>query len=288
MTSEENENPLIINHSGGLIRRMDNQLELMNRVLGEISERKSEIIPAASSFMGSRAGEERDWEIAPGVKMTFCWCPPGEFLMGSPETEEGRFDGENQVLITLTKGFWMAKTQVTQKHWAAIMGNNPSYFKGENLPVEEVSWHDAQQFIKELNAKIANRDGGKMVLPTEAKWEYACRAGEIGPYSGGTLDAVAWYAGNSAGKTHPVGMKKPNAWGISDMHGNVWEWCEDWYSSKGSNIVDRTKQPLVAGRVSRGGGWGHFAKYCRASIRAIGSPVFKDKSFGFRIARIST
>ncbi len=195
----------------------DHRYAVAVRMIGKL------LSDAYPKFIGIRAGEERNWEIAPGVSMTFCWCPPGEFLMGSPETEEGRFDNEDQVHVTLTKGFWMAKTQVTQKQWTAIMGNYPSYFRIYNFsPVETISWEDAQKFLEKLNAKIGNTDGGLMVLPTEAQWEYSCRAGELGPFSGGRFDKVAWFYDNCDYKTHPVGLKKPNAWGLYDMHGNVW------------------------------------------------------------------
>ena len=286
MSSEENN--LIISDTGGLIRRMDHQLELMNRVLGEIAERKTEIT-TGDSFIGMRAGEERDWEIAPGVKMTFCWCPPGEFLMGSPETEEDRFDDEDQVHVALTKGFWMAKTQVTQKQWVAIMGENPSRFKGDNWPVEKVSWNDAQEFLEKLNEKIGSDDGGKMALPTEAQWEYACRAGEPGPYSGGTIDEVAWYGDNSDSKTHPVGMKKSNAWGLHDMHGNVREWCADWYDAELEGGVDPTGPSSDWVRVGRGGSWNFNAFHCRAANRNsfLTPPDSRNALNGSRVARSS-
>jgi formylglycine-generating enzyme required for sulfatase activity len=281
MSSEEKK--LIISNTGGLIRKMDHQLELMNRVLGEIAERKTELA-TGDSFIGMRAGEERDWEIAPGVKMTFCWCPPGEFMMGSPETEKGRHKNENQVLVILTKGFWMAKTQVTQKQWVAIMGNNRSYFKGDYLPVERVSWDDAKEFLKKLNAIMGNTDGGQMVLPTEAQWEYACRAGELGPYSGGTIDEVAWYSRNSEDETHPVGMKKPNAWGLHDMHGNVWEWCANCYDYELPVGVDSSGYNSGSNRVFRGGCWNGNATLCRAAYRNFSAPSYVSVNFGFRVA----
>ena len=284
MSSEENK--LINSNTGGMIRKMDHQLELMNRVLGEISERKTEIT-TGDSFIGMRAGEERDWEIAPGVKMTFCWCPPGEFMMGSPETEKDRFDDEDQVHVTLTKGFWMAKTQVTQKQWVAIMGDNPSCFNGDNLPVESVSWNDAQEFLEKLNEKIGNTDGGKMVLPTEAQWEYACRAGEPGPYPGGTIDEVAWYWDNSEDETHPVGMKKSNAWGLYDMYGNVWEWCADWYDDELEGGIDPSGPASGTYRVSRGCSWFSNAYSCRAAYRNNGTPSLTVNRLGFRVARSS-
>ena len=207
--------------------------------------------------------------------------------MGSPETEEDRFDDEDQVQVTLTKGFWMAKTQVTQKQWVAIMGDNPSYFKGDNLPVESVSWNDAQEFLEKLNEKIGNTDGGKMVLPTEAQWEYACRAGETGPYSGGTIDQVAWYDGNSGSETNSVGTKKSNAWGLHDMHGNVWEWCADWYDDSLSGGTDPSGASSGVFRVYRGGSWGNFfAAFCRAAFRGTFLPDRRDFYLGFRPALV--
>lgn len=222
---------------------------------------------AYPKFIGMRAGEDRDLEIAPGVKMSFCWCTLGNFLMGSPESEKDSISDANQVVVRITKGFWMAKTQVTQKQWVAIMGNNPSYFIGDNLPVESVIWDDAQEFLEKVNAKIGNTEGGQIALPTEAQWEYACRAGELGPYSGGTIDEVAWYWENSEEKTHPVGMKKPNAWGLHDMHGNLWEMCEDWYDDDLSGGVDPTGPSSGPDRVRRGGGYFNDANCCRASHR---------------------
>ena len=178
----------------------------------------------------------------------------------------------------------MAKTQVTQKQWVAIMGVNPSEFRGENLPVESVSWNDAQEFLEKLNEKIGNDDGGKMMLPTEAQWEYACRAGEPGQYSGGTIDEVAWYWDNSEDETHPVGMKKSNAWGLHDMHGNVWEWCADWYDAELEGGVDPTGPSSGANRVRRGGGWDSYAVSCRAAFRYNDNPANRHDSLGFRIA----
>ena len=242
---------------------------------------------AYPKFIGMRAGEERDWEIAPGVKITFCWCPPGEFLMGSPETEEGRYDDEKQTHVILTKGFWMAKTQVTQKQWVVIMGDNPSEFKGHNLPVEQVSWYDAKEFLTKMNAKIGNADGGMMALPTEAQWEYACRAGELSPYSGGMVDEVAWYDDNSEDETHPVGMKKPNAWGLHDMHGNVWEWCADWCDYNQLGGVDASGPASGTCRVIRGGSWVDYAIACRAAYCNFDDPTVRLNDIGFRVARSS-
>ncbi len=249
---------------------------------------EKQIAEAKKKFNGNRAGEEKTLEIAPRVKMTFCWCPAGDFTMGSPELEGARSSDEKQVKVTLTKGFWMAKTEVTQAQWEAVMRSNPSLFKGDNLPVVKVSWNDAQEFLEKLNALIGSDGGGKMVLPTESQWEYACRAGEAGPFSGGTIDEVAWYSDNSGSNTHPVGTKKPNAWGLHDMHGNVWEWCQDCYNDQLLGGVDPRVITSGTHRVYRGGGWNDNAYDCRAANRdysLIMSTAYGNN--GFRVARSS-
>ena len=279
MASEENKNQIIISNTGGLIRRMDHQLELMNRVLGKIAERKTEIIASGNSFIGMMAGAEREWEIAPGVRIAFCWCPPGDFLMNPANYSQG------QIHVTLTKGFWMAKTQVTQAQWQAVMGSNPSHFKGDNLPVEQVSWGATQNFLTKVNALIGSDDGGSMVLPTEAQWEYASRTEETGAFSGGIIDEVAWYEDNSGEKTHPVGTKKPNAWGLHDMHGNVYEWCEDWYDNKLPGGVDPRGATSGYDRVAKGGCWSSTAGNCGAASRLSAPPSGWCNIGGFRVAR---
>ncbi len=180
-----------------------------------------------------RAGEI----IANSLGMRFAWRPPGTFLMGSPPSEPQRWDDEQQHRVTLSKGFWLGVTPVTQAQWQAVMGSNPSHFQGDDRPVEEVSWDDCQEFCK----RLAERDGQRYRLPTEAEWEYACRAGTTTPFHfGATLSTEqANYDGNytygegKKGKyreeTTPVGSFPANAWGLHDMHGNVWEWCQDWY-----------------------------------------------------------
>ena len=191
--------------------------------------------------------------------MQMLWCPPGVFTMGSPEDEEGRYEDETQVQVQITKGFWMARTLVTQGQWQSLMGANPSYFQGAKLPVEQVSWEDAQDFIIKLNDMENLPSGYHYALPTEAQWEYACRAGEKGPYSGGSLDEVAWYDETSGSKTHEVGQKKANAWGLYDMHGNVSEWCADWYEDTLKGGTDPTGPSSGGLRVFRGGSWLSFA-----------------------------
>jgi formylglycine-generating enzyme required for sulfatase activity len=234
-----------------------------------------------------RERDALEFEIAPGVKMTFRWCPSGKFMMGSPHTEKDRGGNEGQMEVTLSEGFWMAKTQVTQAQWEAVMERNPSKFKGGNRPVENVSWRDAQDFLDKLNARLGRSDGGKMVLPTEAQWEYVARADQAEIYAGGSLDEVAWYSGNSGGETHPVAMKKANAWGLHDMSGNVWEWCQDWYGAELSGGTNPVGPSSGTSRVIRGGSWASVAFGCRVADRYDYDPAGTGSGIGFRIVRSS-
>jgi formylglycine-generating enzyme required for sulfatase activity len=255
---------------------------------------------AYAKLKGNRAGEEREFEIAPGVKMKFCWCPAGEFMMGSPPSEEGRENREDQAKVTLSKGFWISKTEVTQSHWAAVMGSNPldgigpygkphpEKNKGPNLPIVGVSWEDAQVFMEKVNSTLGSEDGGKMSLPTEAQYEYAARAGETGMYPGGSLDEVAWHDGNSGGYMKPVGTKKANAWGLHDMNGGTWEWVQDCYYQELPGGTDPIAKEIGLDRVIRGGCWFKEATRCRLATRSYrwqgASQCF---SIGFRIVRNS-
>ena len=241
-------------------------------------------IPALA---GTKAGEVRKIQLNKDVSMDLIWCPPGKFVMGSPISEQGREDRENQVNVQITKGFWMGRYEVTQEQWKAVMGNNPSQFSGVNLPVEKVSWNDVQEFLQKLNQQTGIDSRSKMVLPTEAQWEYACRAGEKGAYAGGTIDEVAWHYSNSSGKTHPVGIKSPNSWGLYDMHGNVWEWCSDSYRGMLSGGVDPIVQSSDVNRVVRGAGWGFSAAGWSTSARYFASLTERNICIGFRIASIS-
>lgn len=217
--------------------------------------------------------------------MLFAFCPAGSFTMGSPAAEDGHSSDENQVSVTLSKAFWMAKTEVTQAQWMAIMGNNPSSFNGYDLPVESVSWDDAQKFIKKVNDIGVIPEGWKVVLPTEAQWEYAARAGGKGIYAGiDQIDKVAWYHDNSDSKTHPVGMKKGNSWGLHDMSGNVWEWCSDWYGDMLPGGFDPTGPFSGSFRVIRGGSWNRAAYSCRAASRRSNPPSSTINNLGFRLA----
>ena len=194
--------------------------------------------------------------------MKFAWIPPGTFLMGSPENEAGRYNDETRHRVTLTKGFWMGVHLVTQGQWQAVMGSNPSHFQSETRPVEMVLWEECQEFCRQLS----KREGKVYRLPTEAEWEYACRAGTTTAYYFGDdpakLGAHAWYRENSNGQTHPIGQKSPNAWGLFDMQGNVWQWCEDYPCS---DQVDPQGPVRGSFRVPRGGSWGSISGRCRSA-----------------------
>jgi formylglycine-generating enzyme required for sulfatase activity len=217
--------------------------------------------------------------------------------MGSPDSDKGRqvSDEKPQHRVRITKPFYLGKYLVTQEQWEAVMGNNPSHFKGPKNPVEQVSWDDCQQFLRQAQREVGVR-GGKFQLPTEAQWEYACRAGSTTRYCFGDdesgLGEYAWYDKNSGNKTHPVGEKKPNAWGLYDMHGNVWEWCQDWYDG-GYYANSPTDDPTGPGsnRVLRGGSW--FARRVLPVGVAVtgtrpstGTPTWASASPWFRRKRL--
>jgi len=217
-----------------------------------------------------------------GFEIEMAWCPPGKFKMGSPENELDRYEYEFQHVVVLTHGFWLGRTAVTQREWAAVMGDHPSEFKGEKRPVENVSWKRAQLFIAALNQSLGQE---VFRLPTEAEWEYACRAGTVTPYAG-DLDEMCWYDENSENKTHDVAKKAPNRWGLYDMHGNVWEWCADWFDAY-STQEETDPQGAASGsaRVVRGGSWGNSAGLCRSANRGWEAPGDHDGFVGFRLLR---
>jgi formylglycine-generating enzyme required for sulfatase activity len=215
--------------------------------------------------------------------ITFLYIPPGRFLMGDDH------DGPIHE-VTLTTGFYMQTTPVTQGQWQAVMGNNPSHFKkcGPDCPVESVSWEDAQDFIQKLN-EVEGEEVYR--LPTEAQWEYACRAGTTSRYFFGDdesqLAEYAWYKKNSGKTTHPVAKLKPNDWGLYDMHGNVWEWCQDWYGDyPNQSVSDPTGPEKGANRVFRGGAWSYSAENCRTACRGNWPPGNRRRILGFRLVRL--
>jgi len=221
------------------------------------------------------------------VGMVLVPIPAGEFQMGSPESEKDRQDNETQHLVKITKPFYLSAYEVTQEQYEKVMGKNSSHSKGENKPVEKVSRHDAVEFCRRLSEK----EGVEYRLPTEAEWEYACRAGTSTAYSFGDdesqLGKYAWFLGNSGNETHAVGQKLPNAWGLYDMHGNVWEWCQDWYGDYGNEkvVTDPTGAASGSSRVLRGGAFDGRPVYVRSADRSADQPDSRAVTYGFRLAR---
>ena len=221
-------------------------------------------------------------EVRNSVGMKFVRIPAGEFRMGSTSSEANS-DEQPVTQVRINRGFWLGKHEVTQAEWQGVMGTNPSWFSGcGQCPVEQVSWNDAQEFIGRLNAM----DGaGTYRLPTEAEWEYAARVGTTGDRYG-NLGAIAWYGENSGGRTHPVGGKAPNAWGLHDMLGNVYEWVADWYGRyPGGTVTDPRGPGSGSARVRRGGGWRSWAIHCRSSYHDFVTPGARYDNLGFRLLR---
>ena len=217
---------------------------------------------------GSRPSSKPAKEFNNSIGMKFVWIPPGTFLMGSPPDEPGRRNDETQHRVTLTKGFYIGVHQVTQAQWHKVLRRDPSYSKGANLPVESISWDECREFCEALGKS----DGKKYRLPTEAEWEYACRAGSTTPFHFGDdskqLGAYAWYSDNTGPRTNPVGVKPPNAWGLYDMHGNVWEWCADWHGPyPEGDSTDPQGPDAGEARVLRGGSWKNSPWECRSAYR---------------------
>lgn len=252
----------------------------------------------SASFAGKESGDLRVIKIE-GVPFRFHWASPGSFMMGSPGTERGRDLDEFLHKVTLSSGFWMLETEVTQLMWESIMEDNPSEFEGANLPVECVSWEDCQKFVAKLNELGFAPAGARFALPTEAQWEYACRAGTTTPFPwGGVLngdkancDGNCPYGtdveGKYLGKTAPVGSYSANPWGLFDMNGNVWEWCEDWYGDyPSSGSTDPLGPATGSNRVLRGGGWYNYALNCRSARRSYSDVDYRSVSFGFRLSLV--
>ena len=221
-----------------------------------------------------------------GIKYNMVRVEGCTFRMGATSEQDcDAYDIEEPVHSVTLSSYYIGKTEVTQALWKAVMGSNPSKFKGENLPVENVSWDDCQVFVRKLNSLT----GQNFRLPTEAEWEFACRGGNnsLGyKYSGSdNIDNVAWFDCNSGRKTHFVATKSPNELGIYDMSGNVWEWCSDWYDKYSSGAQANPKGPESGScRVFRGGGWGSYAGYCRSSNRGYNTPTHRHDRLGLRLA----
>ena len=233
----------------------------------------------------SKAGDRRVISLN-GAEFALRYCPPGEFAMGSPDGE-GQSIEHPQRVVSLTRGFWIMETELTQRQWEAISGTNPSFVKGDDLPVSRISWNDCQEFVQKLNADYPSGSGGwRFSLPTEAQWEYACRAGTTDARYG-ELDEIAWYSGNSDRKARAVGEKAPNFWGIRDMIGNVAEWTLDRFGTYyGEDVSDPTGPSVGEERIYRGGACFFNASVCRAASRAKSSPEFKTSFLGARLALV--
>lgn len=259
----------------------------------------------AEGFGEDRRGLFAEFRVG-AVRFVWRWIPPGEFLMGSPKDDPSDFSEERpQHSVRVSRGFWMGETLVTQEQWSAVMKTDQSQFKGPLLPVETVDWHAANDFTLELNGLIVGLNSG---LPSEAQWEYACRAGTQGafhldgsrcPKSDGldpVLDELGWFGYNSGLSTQVVGRKKPNAWGLYDMHGNVWEWCRDVWDPEAYGKRVRRKGVVVdpvnehdgekAHRVIRGGAWNYPARMCRAAYRFGYESDFGGGDQGFRLCAL--
>lgn len=253
------------------------------KAVGQDGAWPMKLLEAAS--LGTRPGQA--W-TDPTTNIELRWIPAGTFNMGSPANEDGRLRAEGpQHEIRISRGYWMGAYEVTQRQYETVMGVNPALFKrvGANAPVEQVSWEDAQRFIDRLNAK-----GGSVEyrLPTEAQWEYACRAGTLGPYYA-DLDSIAWYDNDSEYSTHPVGQKQADAWGLYDMLGNVSEWCQDWlgdYAPGSATDPAGPSSSVVNGRVLRGGSWTDGAEFCRSAFRFSRNPKTQQPYTGFRVVAI--
>jgi formylglycine-generating enzyme required for sulfatase activity len=202
-------------------------------------------------------------------------CPPGEFMMGSPASEAGRSNDEAQHSVTITKAFYLSETEVTQEVWQKVMGANPSKFNGASNPVEQVSWNDCQKFCQSSGLRLA----------TESEWEYACRAGTTTAYSFGA-SITKQHANFDSGGTVACGSLPANQWGFREMHGNVWEWCNDWFGAYLATAQTNPAGPASgSNRVRRGGAWGNYSNFVRSSYRLLSTPGDTGSDIGFRVAR---
>jgi formylglycine-generating enzyme required for sulfatase activity len=249
------------------------------------------IVPAVFGVAGERPeaeakNKEIGFELGGGVKLEVVAIEAGSFTMGD---DRGEAEDRPAHKVTISKPFYIGKFEVTQEQWEAIMGVSPSRFKGAKLPVDRVSFEDCQAFVKKLNEKYSDANVS-FGIPTEAEWEYACRAGTLGRFGSGD-DAkkfvdYGWFEDNADGRTHPVGEKKPNTWGLYDMHGNVWEWTADWYDGayyRESPKMDPTGPQTGVSRVLRGGSWSDPAFYCRPAYRFCLPPWFRVHCYGLRV-----
>ena len=259
----------------------------------------SETNQAGISSESQSTSQVRDLpKITNSIGMKLVLIPKGKFMMGSPESEEDRYENETEHEVTISKDYYLGVTEVTQGQYEKVIGVNPSFWQKRVIrksdssmyPVEQVTWEDAVEFCKELSDLPEEKKAGRVYrLPTEAEWEYACRAGSKSAYSFGesskSLGDYAWFNRNSNSQTHPVGEKKANARGLYDMHGNLAEWCSDWYGEYPKGAVSDPVGPREGlGRVFRGGCWIFDAATCRTAVRGRGTPGDRVINLGFRLA----
>jgi formylglycine-generating enzyme required for sulfatase activity len=244
---------------------------------------KPETIAQYAQRLGLKPAETLD--LGNGISLELALVPAGKFTLGSWEHERLRGADEGpEHEVTFVRAFYVARYEVTQEQYQAVMGANPSAAQGAKFPVEQVTWDEAQEFCRKASA----RTGKTVRLPTEAEWEHACRAGTESRYSFGNdesgLDDAAWYWNNSFKQTHAVGERKPNAWGLYDMHGNVWEWCQDFYGEYSAQSVRDPQGPAEGKyRVLRGGSWYTLAPFCRSAFRFYSLPTVRLGYVGFRV-----
>ncbi|MDD5977618.1 MAG: formylglycine-generating enzyme family protein [Bacteroidales bacterium] len=245
------------------------------------------LLSGCKKYIDLSAINFEDYFLVNGVSFEMVYVEGGTFDMGAT-TEQGSdaWDNEKPVHSVTLSDYYIGKCEVTQELWEAVMGSNPSRFKGAQKPVEKVSWNDCQEFVSMLNSLT----GRTFRLPTEAEWEYAARGGNQSrhyKYSGGSIANVAWYHDNSRGKTHAVGTKSPNELGIYDMSGNVWEWCSDWKGDYSAGAQTNPQGPSSGSyRVLRGGSWYDNARYCRVSYRGDGGPDYGHDYYGLRLVLV--
>jgi formylglycine-generating enzyme required for sulfatase activity len=249
-----------------------------------------------SGCSSSQQPDKQSFTNSIGIKLVL--IPKGKFMMGSLETERERTPYETQRKVTISKNFYMGATEVTQAQWFAVMETNPSEYKGDELPVEQISWEETVDFCKRLSEMPEEKKAGrKYRLPTEAEWEYACRAGTTTPFHFGSqlngtqanFDGRRPYGTDTKGpylqETSAVGTYPSNEWGLHDMHGNVFEWCSDWYEEYPSgSVMDPSGPATGLNRVLRGGCWCYAAAHCRSAIRGRNGPSFRISYIGFRVA----
>jgi serine/threonine protein kinase/formylglycine-generating enzyme required for sulfatase activity len=278
-------------HIGNLISK---SLELGAARIGANLQPKREerSTDEPSTFAGTHAGQTR---MDNGLKTILVWIPPGEFTMGSADDDRFHRANEKQVKVSLSRGFWLGQHEVTQADWQKVMQTtpwigNPSVHVGDNYPATLVSWRDAATFCEKLTNQERSAErlpaGWQYTLPTEAEWEYACRAGSTSRFSFGDdqrdIAGYAWKKGDDF--AHPVGQKRPNSWALYDMHGNVSEWCRDWFTLSAAGGSDPRGPSQGARRVYRGGNWQHVARSCRSAVRDEGDPSLRNDWLGFRVA----